>query len=149
MWFWPRWNAIFVSNNFRHFEQSASWCLHFLQFGKRGFCQVFVRVDGSPLLHFAIKNQVHTPGMQTLWHIFFCRRSGPLGIYCARVLWSFTCFFWHLAQTLHDCGPLLSEAIPTLLRRSGSTVPNHSAAWCEYTSPQKRCACGPAFVYVC
>ena len=88
----PRRNAISASNKFRHAQLSAPSFLHLLQFGHRGFRQVFVRVDESPLPHLAIKNQVRTPGMQTLWHDFFAGR--PCGIYCACVrfeLFSVSC----------------------------------------------------------
>ena len=86
----PRRNAISASNKFRHVQLSAPSFLHL--FGHRGFRQVFVRVDESPLPHLAIKNQVRTPGMQTLWHEFFAGR--PCGIYCACVrfeLFSVSC----------------------------------------------------------
>ena len=97
----PRRNAISASNKFRHAQLSAPSFLHLLQFGHRGFRQVFVLVDESPLPHLAIKNQVRTPGMQTLWHDFFAGR--PCGIYCACVrfeLFSVSCDIPHKLSTI-------------------------------------------------
>ena len=101
----PRRNAIFLPNKFRHFQQSASpfffYQKHFFQFGNRCFCQSFVPVDEPPLPHFAIKNQVHTSGMQTLWHELFAR--GPRSIYSACVRFDFfliSCHIWHKLSTI-------------------------------------------------